>query len=309
MNETLDCPSFYLLRYSFLQEFSKDLFILMCVIDAMIFLSATLGNILILIALRKSQAIHSPSKALFSSLALSDLGVGIVVAPLHFGLTLGVIREDPLQYCELFVPTTIVAFIMGSVSTLTSAAIALDRYLAFRLRIRYRQLVTLKRIVVLLALLWIAGIFFAVLWTLGKNINQIVGAITTILCITTTLYYYLKIFFGLRNQTAQIQEQNQLGANQRKLFNIPAYKKTVKNMFLIYCIILICYVPYFLALMLIFFVGLSSSSFLILSFAYIVILLNSSLNPLVYCWRIRDIRRQVLGILSSVYSVRESSRS
>ena len=309
MNETLDCPSFYLLRYSFLQEFSKDLFILMCVIDAMIFLSATLGNILILIALRKSQAIHSPSKALFSSLALSDLGVGIVVAPLHFGLTLGVIREDPLQYCELFVPTTIVAFIMGSVSTLTSAAIALDRYLAFRLRIRYRQLVTLKRIVVLLGLLWIAGIFFAVLWTLGKNINQIVGAITTILCITTTLYYYLKIFFGLRNQTAQIQEQNQLGANQRKLFNIPAYKKTVKNMFLIYCIILICYVPYFLALMLIFFVGLSSSSFLILSFAYIVILLNSSLNPLVYCWRIRDIRRQVLGILSSVYSVRESSRS
>lgn len=71
MNATLDCSTFHLLHYSFLQEFSKDLFILMCYTDAIIFFSATLGNTLILIALIKSQSIHSPSKALLSSLAFS----------------------------------------------------------------------------------------------------------------------------------------------------------------------------------------------------------------------------------------------
>lgn len=304
MNRTTSCSSPNLLRYSYLQEFSKAIFILICVVDVAIFLSASLGNILILISFHKSQAIHSPSKALFSSLALSDLAVGVIVAPLHFGLTLGIVRDNPLLYCTFFAPTTAAGYTMASVSTLTAVAIALDRYLAFRLRIRYRQLVTVNRVVLLLSLVWIIGILFALSWTFDRNISHIVGACATFLCTTTTCYCYLKIFVGLRHQAAQIQEQNQVArTSHRQFFNIPVYKKSVKNMFLIYCIILICYVPYFLASMLLFSVGLGSSTFLVLSLSYVIISLNSSLNPFVYCWRIREIRRQVLSILSGIYSM------
>lgn len=304
MNRTMSCSSPNLLRYSYLQEFSKAIFILICVVDAAIFLSASLGNILILISLHKSQAIHSPSKALFSSLALSDLAVGVIVAPLHFGLTLGIVQDNPLLYCTFFAPTTAAGYTLASVSTLTAVAIALDRYLAFRLRIRYRQLVTVNRVVLLLSLVWIIGILFALSWTFDRNISHIVGACATFLCTTTTFYCYLKIFVGLRHQAAQIQEQNQVArASHRQFFNIPVYKKSVKNMFLIYCVILICYLPYFLALMLLFSVGLGSSTFLVLSLSYVIISLNSSLNPFVYCWRIREIRRQVLSILSGIYSM------
>lgn len=304
MNRTMSCSSPNLLRYSYLQEFSKAIFILICVVDAAIFLSASLGNILILISFHKSQAIHSPSKALFSSLALSDLAVGVIVAPLHFGLTLGIVQDNPLLYCTFFAPTTAAGYTMASVSTLTAVAIALDRYLAFRLRIRYRQLVTVNRVVLLLSLVWIIGILFALSWTFDRNISHIVGACATFLCTTTTFYCYLKIFVGLRHQAAQIQEQNQVArASHRQFFNIPVYKQSVKNMFLIYCVILICYVPYFLALMLLFSVGLGSSTFLVLSLSYVIISLNSSLNPFVYCWRIREIRRQVLSILSGIYSM------
>jgi len=301
------CSSPNLLRYYYLQEFSKTIFILICVIDVAIFLTASLGNILILISLRKSQAIHSPSKALFSNLALSDLAVGLIVAPLHFGLTLGIVLDNPLLYCSFYAPTTFAGYGMASVSTLTAVVIALDRYLAFRLRIRYRQLVTVNRVVFLLFLVWIIGILFALSWTLDRNISHIVGASATFICTTTTFYCYLKIFVGLRHQAAQIQEQNQLGrASNRNFFNIPVYKKSVKNMFFIYCVILICFVPYFLALMVLFSVGLGSSTFLVLSLSYVIIILNSSLNPFVYCWRIREIRRQVLSILNDIYSMRAS---
>lgn len=304
MNRTLRCSSANLLRYSYLQEFSKNIFVLICVVDAVIFLCASLGNILILISLRKSQAIHAPSKALFSSLALSDLAVGLIVAPLHFCLTLGIVQDNPLLYCTFFAPTTAAGYTMASVSTLTAVAIALDRYLAFRLRIRYRQLVIVNRVVLLLSLVWIIGILFALSWTLNRNISHIVGACATFLCRSTTFYCYLKIFIGLRHQAAQIQKQNQVArASQRNFFNIPVYKKSVKNMFLIYCIILICYVPYFLALMLLFSVGLGSSTFLVISLSYIIIILNSLLNPFVYCWRIPEIRRQVLSILNGIYSM------
>ena len=304
MNRTMSCSSPNLLRYSYLQEFSKTIFILICVVDAAIFLSASLGNILILISLRKSRAIHSPSKALFSSLASSDLAVGLIVAPLHFGLTLGIVQDNPLLYCTLFAPTTAAGYTMASVSTLTAVAIALDRCLAFRLRIRYRQLVTVNRVVLFLSIVWIIGILFALSWTLDRNISHIAGACATFLCTTTTFYCYLKIFVGLRHQTAQIREQNQVTrASHRHFFNIPVYKNSVKNMFLIYCVILICHVPYFLALMFFFSVGLGSSTYLVLSLSYVIIMLNSSLNPFVYCWRVREIRRQVLTILNDLYSM------
>ena len=315
MNRTMSCSSPNLLRYFYLQEFSKSIFVLICVVDAAIFLSASLGNILILISLRKSQAIHSPSKALFSSLALSDLAVGLIVAPLHFGLTLGIVQDNPSLYCTFFAPTTAAGYTMASVSTLTAVAIALDRYLAFRLRQRYRQLVTVNRVVWLLCLVWIIGILFALSWNLHRNISHIVGACATFLCTVTTFFCYLKIFVGLSHQAARIQEQNRTRsleqnqvarANHRHFFNIPVYKKSVKNMFLIYCVIFICYVPYFLALMLLFSVGLDSSTFLVLSLSYVIMILNSSLNPFVYCWRIREIRRQVLSILNDIYSVRAS---
>lgn len=208
MNGTMSCSSPNLLRYSFLQEFSKSIFVLICVVDAAIFLSASLGNTLILVSLRKSQAIHSPSKALFSSLALSDLAVGLIVAPLHFGLTLAVVQDNPSLYCLFFAPTTAAGYTMASVSTLTAVAVAVDRYLAFCLRIRYRHLVTVNRVVL-----------------------------------------------------------------------------------------------YFLALMLLFSVGLDSSTFLVLSLSYVIIILNSSLNPFVYCWRIGEIRKQVLNILNDIFSM------
>ena len=305
MNRTMSCSSPNLLRYSFLQEFSKSVFVVICVVDAAIFFSASFGNILILISLRKSQAIHSPSKALFSSLALSDLAVGLIVAPLHFGLTLGIVQDNPSLYCTFFAPTTAAGYTMASVSTLTAVAIALDRYLAFRLRVRYRQLVTVNRVVLFLSLVWIVGIMFALSWTLDRNISHIVAACATFLCTTTTFFCYLKIFVGLSHQAARIQEQNQVRVARasHRHFNIPVYRKSVKNMFLIYCVILICYVPYFLALMLLFSVGLDSSTFLVVSLSYVIIILNSSLNPFVYCWRIREIRRHVLSILNDIYSM------
>lgn len=100
MNNTIICSLSDLMRYSFLQEFSKNIFFI-CVLDVLVFLAASIGNTLTLVALRRSQSIHPPSKALFCSLALSDLCVGLVVVPLHFGLMLATIVEVPSLYCAL----------------------------------------------------------------------------------------------------------------------------------------------------------------------------------------------------------------
>ena len=73
-------------------------------------------------------------------------------------------------------------------------------------------------------------------------------------------------------------------------------------MFIIYSIMLFCYVPYSLALALQFAYGVNSSTFFTLSISYTIILVNSSLNPFVYFWRIREIRGQVLEMFKKLKS-------
>ena len=56
--------------------------------------TASLGNILILIALRKATSIHPPTKLLFQCLAITDLGVGLTSQPLMATLMLLVDNID-----------------------------------------------------------------------------------------------------------------------------------------------------------------------------------------------------------------------
>ena len=49
------------------------------VINSILACMTVIGNILILTSLRKTTRVHAASKALYCSLALSDLGVGVFV--------------------------------------------------------------------------------------------------------------------------------------------------------------------------------------------------------------------------------------
>ena len=206
-------------------------------------------------------------------------------------------------YCALVSPTTVIAFVTASVSLMTTTAIAVDRYLAFCLKLRYKDLVRVKRVVLVLALEWLIGILWAGLWVHSRSASHTVGALANCLCTMTNFVCYLKIFFGLKQRrTFPIPVQNQFESNQIMYFNILIYKKSAKNMFIIYSIMLFCYVPYSLALALQFAYGVNSSTFFTLSISYTIILVNSSLNPFVYFWRIREIRGQVLAMFKKLKS-------
>ena len=125
----------------------------------------------------------------------------------------------------------------------------MDRYLAFCLKLRYKDLVRVKRVVLVLALEWLIGILWAGLWVHSRSASHTVGALANCLCTMTNFVCYLKIFFGLKQRrTFPIPVQNQFESNQIMYFNILIYKKSAKNMFIIYSIMLFCYVPYSLAL-------------------------------------------------------------
>ena len=267
-----------------------------------IFLSitATLGNALILVALRNVSSIYPPTKLLFRCLAVTDLCVGLICQPLYVYLTIGnSIRE--LWYVYFFFCVVLLA-----VSPLTSAAISVDRLLALLLGLRYRHVVTLRRVRVIMACVWFIAVsnaslrlvyyiqfkykvlFACLFWTFIALI---------MVSIIISLFSYIKIFLTLRHQQAQVQGhvQPEQSSRVRSVLNIARYKKTVYSVAWIQFAMLACYGPFIVMVFLSNFgnVGYSTEVMIAVEVSLCLFFSNSSLNPVLYCWRIKDVRQEV----------------
>lgn len=253
------------------------------------------GNLLILLAVRKCQTLHAPTKVLFCSLAFSDLGVGIVVYPLFATYCFAAVFDDIEVFCAIRGPYTIAGYCLASVSFLTMTVLSLDRFYAFTTRLRYHQFVTFERVVFLVAACWIFGFIWPFSWLLSEKISMIVAALIIFCCVVTTSISYIKITIGIRRHQRQIQEQQispELQHHGGSHFSISQYKETLNTMVLVFCLLIACYLPFF-AVLPFTMSGSNSNPMLALNITSAIIKLNSLLNPLVYSWRIREIRRQV----------------
>ena len=127
-----------------------------------IFLSiaASFGNILILIALRRVDSLYPPSKFLFRCLAVTDLCVGLISQPLHATYLMSYVEEMNFNIIRVISElNSALSVTLCALSLVTSTAISLDRLQALSLGIRYRQVVTLRRIRACTACSWMLSVF------------------------------------------------------------------------------------------------------------------------------------------------------
>ena len=266
-----------------------------------IFLSitATLGNALILVALRNVSSIYPPTKLLFRCLAVTDLCVGLICQPLYVYLIIGNFTVELLYVYFFFYSVLLV------VSPLTSAAISVDRLLALLLGLRYRHVVTLCRVRVVMACVWFIAVSNAsllwvdfMLWSLKVYLTWWWTFLALLMVsIIISLFSYIKIFLTLRHQQAQVQDHDQpeQSSRVRSVLNIARYKKTVYTVAWIQFVMLACYGPYIVMAFLLNFgsVGYSTEVWIAYAVSFCLFFLNSSLNPVLYCWRIKDVRQKV----------------
>ena len=261
-----------------------------------IFLSITavLGNILILVALRKVSSLHPPSKLLFRCLATTDLCVGLITEPLSIVYWMSLTHEQ-WKLCHYTVVSSVLAgYIFSSVSLLTASAISVDRLLALLLGLTYRQVVTLKRTFVIVVLFWIMSTVSSMLYLLNRLIPIWYGFILIPLCLVTSIVSYTKIFLKLRHHQTQVQghvQHEQPG--QPVPLNIERYRKAVSSALWVQCTLVACYLPFPIVRALVDESNTSPSSSLILDAASTLIYLNSSLNPILYCWKISEVKQAV----------------
>lgn len=260
-------------------------------------ITAILGNTVILVALHKESSLHPPSKLLCSCLAVTDLLVGIISQPVlavYFTL-IGIAEDNLIDLCVFSASIAALTFtILTAVSMLTMSAISVDRLLALLLGLRYRHVVTLKRVRALVLSFWIASAAFTLIMIKNFAILKMYGYALNSLCLLVSLCCYSKIVFALRHHQAAIQDQvHQEQPNGGTAQNMQQYRKTVSTAMCILLTLVVCYLPYSIVLAIVTKNGSSPFLHAIWAFTTTLVCLNSSLNPILYFWKIKEVRQEV----------------
>ena len=272
-----------------------------CVFNAFFSFTAITLNIITIIALKKPLTIPRAVKILLLSLAVSDLGVGLLVQPLYITRLVMMIKENTKTlYFEITFNAT--GTFLSSASFFGVVALTADRFLALHLHLRYQELVTHKRVVAVVISIWIISAIpmFLSIWI--PNAVGIILVPVASVCYLTTALFYFKIYLAVRHHSNQIHVlQAQLAQNNEgDTANAARERKAAVGTFYVYLVFLICYLPNTCFLII---VRSARPSTMLLQFGrYTVtlLLLNSSLNPLIYSWKMRHVRHAIMEILRNI---------
>jgi len=269
-------------------------------LNMLLSMTASLGNALILIALHEVTSVHPPTKLLFRCLAVTDLCVGLITQPLYAAVLLNILTKmkwDILYH--VWVIERASGIILCEVSIFTSTAISVDRLLALLLGLRYRHVVTLRRVCALIICFWLTGFSIAFMSIFSPFVTAGFGALSVVV----SMFSYTRIFFKLRQHQAQVQGVHQGQPNGEGIeLNIARYKKTVSSIAWVQLALLVCYGPLIISFVSTKITGWSGMSAGIVRISTGTLLyLNSSLNPILYCWKIKEVRQAVKDTARKFY--------
>lgn len=280
--------------------------IIISAINIPLSITALLGNMLIIIALQKPSSLNPSSKLLLGCLAITDLCVGLIAQPLRVTYLMAPEQSKLCYYVWVLYNT--LGLIFCGVSLLTLTTISIDRLLALMLGLRYKHLVTLRRVWVVVVISWLSIIAIVIIIFYNFSISDFVVCTILLLCITISTCCYTKIYFALRRRQAQLQShalqtRPNRGcpglSNRSSSLNTARYKKSVLSAFWVQLTLVACYLPFSVVIAIFAITGRNTPSIDIAwEISTLVLLLNSSLNPFIYCWKIREIRVAVTDIVS-----------
>ena len=266
----------------------ETIIIVNCALNAPLMLISVLGNALVLAAIIRTPSIRStPHMIMLCSLAVSDLLVGIIAQPIHIADRLT--KDRFVQHAA-----EMIGYSLCGVSLLTITAITMDRFLALHYHMRYATLVTESRVKYTLTIIWLISFLLPGFNVWYPRVNSFVVATVVIICLLICMASFMKIYCFIRRHQLEIQAQQQAvqSSDAGSNLNVTRLKRSAMNTFVFFIVLIICYLPFYVILTL---YGLSikdrQSEW---EFAVTAVFMNSSINPFLYCWRLRDLRTAVV---------------
>lgn len=297
-NITADiCPSYslHVLQLNF--ERTSLIFwtnIITCALNGITCVTAVGGNALVLIAILSSSMRRQPCMIVLCSLAMADFLVGLLVQPSYVVYKAAEINQQWDAVCYIKLVHVTVGFTTTGVSLMSLMAIAVDRLLAVRLHLRYIEIVTTRRVKIVIACLWIISISNSTLQFVEKDIFQAIVLIMELLSIVIASLAYQKVYKIVQKHRKEIQKA---APNCKEKLDVERYRKSAMTMFVVFMFSLFCYLPFSVYIALEAVYGFTPSIKALANIATTIICMISSFNPCIYCFRIHEIRAAVWKLL------------
>ena len=162
---------------------------------------------------------------------------------------------------------------------------------------------THKRVVTVVISIWIISAILMLLYTrIPSNVAAIIAVPVASVCYLSTALFYFKIYLAVRHHSNQIHVlQAQLAQNNEgDMTNAARERKTAVGTFYVYLVFLFCHLPSTCGRIIYISTGPSTMLLKFGLYANTLIFLNSSLNPLIYSWKMRHVRHAIMEILRNI---------
>ncbi|CAH3173958.1 unnamed protein product [Porites lobata] len=268
-------------------------------------------NIVLIFALRRSSSLPKTLKALILSVAVSDLGSGLVVQPLYIARMIMQIQQTDDQETSKDIDRALrpIGRTLGYASFFGVTAISVDRFLAIHLHLKHQELltyqeefVTYKRVVAAVILSWLLSAFLALTGVLsGRYVCNLAAVTVGLVCLLTMGLIYFKIYIVVRRHTVQVHAQpaQAVTPNEENRSNFERLRKTAVGTFYVYLLFLACHLAIAIEILE---TRRNKVWEHMLMYSNTLLYLSSSLLPLVYCWKFRHIRCAIKNILNDIFA-------
>ena len=277
---------------------------------------AIVANLVIITVICRNALLHTPANVLIGCLALSDLLVGLVVQPCY-------VTFRTMETLHKYVPCTLRIvysesfWVSYGASFLTLSAISFERLIALTLHLRYPELVTAKAVFKVAGGIWVFDIALTSLeWissTSEIELPRKIHVFVWFLCLVLSLVAQILTFKILFRHHRQIERQESTvnrthsDSNASRCSSELRQRKMAFNAAYIVGFYLLCNMPVMCINSYYLFHGHAVANLNMYSWSETIAYLNSCLNPMICCWRSKDLRRHVLRLVTRRRRTRQVS--
>ncbi|MBN3275839.1 AA2AR protein, partial [Polyodon spathula] len=287
------------------------------ILELVIAVLAVLGNVLVCWAVWLNSNLQNVTYFFVVSLAVADIAVGVLAIPFAITISRGFCAH--FHGC-LFIACFVLVLTQSSIFSLL--AIAIDRYIAIKIPLRYNGLVTGQRAKGIIAICWVLSVIIGLTPMLGwhkcTNDRMMPCLFESVVTMDYMVYFnffafvlvplllmlgiYLRIFMAARHQLQLIELKAIQGEKCRSILQKEVH--AAKSLAIIVGLFAVCWLPLHIINCFTYFCPQCPRPPAWLM--YLAIILshgNSVVNPFIYAYRIREfrqtfrkiIRRRILG--------------